>query len=484
MLKQLVSQIFILFLTSITIGQNAIETDQLSAEFHRNRRNEVRKRMPSNTVAVFFANPVRNRSNDTDFDYHQDPDFYYLTGYTEPHSVLVLFSEIQETSDGEKYNEIIFVQERNPQEEQWNGYRLGTSGVKEKLGFVKAFNGTDFQNSGIDFALFDKVLIKKFHNDVRDSQKNDSDLFSLVESFKKQIDFGKKRNEKEFKSEEGLAAKIDQESIYKIMAQLREVKTPEEIDLIRKAVQISVMGQKEVMKALHPGMSEMEIQGIHEFVYRKYGSGFEGYPSIVGAGNNGCILHYTENSKTQVKNDLVLMDLGAEYYGYTADVTRTIPATGKFTREQKEIYNLVLKAQEEGISAAIVGNSFNAPDEAARRVITEGLIKLGIAADEKEARKYFPHGTSHYLGLDVHDAGMYGNFKNNMVITVEPGIYIPEGSDCDAKWYGIAVRIEDDILITDQGPVNLSIDAPRDPEEIEELMKEKSVLNDFHLQEL
>jgi Xaa-Pro aminopeptidase len=233
------------------------------------------------------------------------------------------------------------------------------------------------------------------------------------------------------------------------------------------------------MKAMHVGMSETEIQGIHEFVYKKYGSEFEGYPSIVGAGNNGCILHYIENSKTKVENDLVLMDLGAEYHGYTADVTRTIPANGKFSEEQKLIYELVYQAQEAGIAASKAGVTFGALDDLARQIINEGLVKLGVVKSVKEANKYFPHGLGHHIGLDVHDPGTYNSLENNMVITIEPGIYIPIGSDCDKKWWGIAVRIEDDILITPNGPINLSAEAPRKWQDIEELMKEKSMFSNF-----
>eukprot|EP01089_Gocevia_fonbrunei_P017060 TRINITY_DN5442_c0_g2_i1.p1 TRINITY_DN5442_c0_g2~~TRINITY_DN5442_c0_g2_i1.p1 ORF type:complete len:233 (+),score=42.93 TRINITY_DN5442_c0_g2_i1:495-1193(+) len=228
-------------------------------------------------------------------------------------------------------------------------------------------------------------------------------------------------------------------------------------------------------------MSEMEIQGVHEFVYKKYGAEYEGYPSIVGGGNNGCILHYIENNKPKVGNDLVLMDLGAEYHGYTADVTRTIPANGKFLKEQKQIYDIVYNAQEAGIKASVLGASFQAPGQAASEVVAKGLMKLGIIGSPEEARKYFPHGTSHYLGLDVHDKGTYQPFKENTVITVEPGIYIPEGSDCDKKWWGIAVRIEDDILITKNGPVNLSGMAPRTTEAIEAVMKQTSPLDHFKL---
>jgi Xaa-Pro aminopeptidase len=238
------------------------------------------------------------------------------------------------------------------------------------------------------------------------------------------------------------------------------------------------------MKAMHTGMSETEIQGIHEFVYKKYGSEYEGYPSIVGAGNNACVLHYIKNNKTKVENDLVLMDVGAEYHGYTADVTRTIPANGKFNPEQKAIYDLVYKAQEAGIAAAIIGNNGDSTDSASRKIINKGLVELGIIKSVDQRHMNFPHGTSHHIGLDVHDLNLRGDYEANMFITVEPGIYIPEGSDCDKKWWGIAVRIEDDILITENGPLNLSAEAPRKSEDIEALMKQKSALDDFKLPKL
>jgi Xaa-Pro aminopeptidase len=277
---------------------------------------------------------------------------------------------------------------------------------------------------------------------------------------------------------------LDSSMISEIMNTLRETKTEEELVLLKKAIEISAVGQIEVMKALHPNMSETEIQGVHEYVYRKYGAAHEGYPSIVGGGNNGCILHYIENNKTKVGNDLVLMDLGAEYHGYTADVTRTIPADGTFSKEQKAIYDIVYDAQEAGIAASVVGAAFKAPGTAASEVVAKGLLKLGIIKEVSEARTYFPHGTSHYLGLDVHDKGTYGAFKPNTIITVEPGIYIPEGSDCDKKWWGIAVRIEDDILITEKAPINLSAMAPRTTEAIEAMMKQPSPLDNFVLPSL
>lgn len=543
-MKSLIALVCLLFLSLNLSAQKGIPEDYLTSTFHKERREALRNKMPKNSVAVFFANPERNRSNDVDYVYHQDPDFYYLTGYKEPNAVLVLFSDDQHNDHGKTYNEIIYVQQKNPQAEQWTGHRLGVDGAKQQLGFDTAFNGSAFKDSVIDYGTFDKVLFHNFKNDYRDSKRDDADLYSLIQTFKAQVGFDKNivenpvknqvyelikttdiennanvaqtigraleyypelKNDKvindyvnakdgnmrlELKQQiikieaESPKKNLDTRTLSTLMAGLRQIKTPEEMTLLTKAIRISAMGQREIMKAMHPGMSESEVQGIHEYVYKKYGSEYEGYPSIVGAGNNGCVLHYIENNKMKVENDLVLMDLGAEYHGYTADVTRTIPANGKFTPEQKAIYDLVYEAQEAGIAASTVGNSFNAPDAAARKVVNEGLVKLGIVKTEAEARTYFPHGTSHYLGLDVHDPGLYGAFEANMVITVEPGIYIPEGSDCDKKWWGIAVRIEDDILITENGPVNLSAEAPRKAEEIEALMKEKSALDDFVLPKL
>jgi Xaa-Pro aminopeptidase len=493
-MKFKLSIILTLVLIYTAIAQNGIPNDYLSAEFHKERREALRKKMPKNSVAVFFGNAVRNRANDVDYVYHQDPNFYYLTGYKEPNCVLVIFSDNQTNKDGKTYNELLYVQEKNPKAEQWTGIRLGVDGAKKNLGFENALNGKEFLNSGIDFYSFSNVFFTDFKDDYRDSKKEDADGYKLIGSFKNQIGYNSKVETKtdskiqnEINSTKSIPTKkanIDTKAISTYMANLREVKSKEEMTLLTKAVRISAMGQRETMKAMHPGMSETEIQGIHEFVYKKYGSEYEGYPSIVGAGNNGCVLHYIENSKMKVDNDLVLMDLGAEYHGYTADVTRTIPANGKFSPEQKIIYDLVYEAQEAGIATVKIGNSFMAPDQAARNIITNGLMKLGIINTAEESRKYFPHGTSHHIGLDVHDPGMYNTFEKDMVLTVEPGIYIPSGSDCDKKWWGIAVRIEDDILVTANEPVNLSADAPRKSNEIEALMAEKSVLDTFNLPKL
>jgi Xaa-Pro aminopeptidase len=262
---------------------------------------------------------------------------YYFSGYREPHSLLIIFKEEQKGENGAPYKELIFVQKKNATAEQWTGRRLGTEGAKEKLGFAYAFNGEDFKNIKIDFLKFDKIIFDRFPEDVGNERYDDADLFDLIQQFKSKAnitgDFAKDK-------------RYDTRLFRELTGRLREIKTPEEMELIRKAVEISCRGQNEVMKAVHPAMSELEIQGLHEYVHKKYGAEEVGYGSIVGAGANGCVLHYMENTKTKIGNELLLMDVGAEYHGYTADVTRTIPANGKFSEEQKIIYNLVYDAQE------------------------------------------------------------------------------------------------------------------------------------------
>ncbi|MEZ4775359.1 MAG: aminopeptidase P N-terminal domain-containing protein [Bacteroidia bacterium] len=451
----------LIFSSGRIYSQEEIPNDFLSKEFHQGRRQALRALMPPHSVAVFFAAPVRNRANDVDFVYHQNPDFYYLTGFKEPHALLLIFSEDQPVSDCQ---EVLFVQPRNKTAEMWTGRRLGDENAKSALGIPCVQLNTAFEQYPIDFSKFDKVFYFPFKDDIRNTG-DPADLYDLVRIFREKAPDVSKQSDN---------------SLRNMMQSLREIKTPEELGLMRKAIQISAIGQKEVMKAMHPEMSETEIQGIHEYVYKKYGSEYEGYPSIVGAGDNGCILHYIENIRPQLNDDLVLMDLGAEYHGYTADVTRTIPANGKFSPEQKAIYDLVYQAQEAAFAACQPGNAFSAPHIAAKKVIDEGLSRLGIT-NKGAFHTYFPHGTSHFLGLDVHDSGGRGPLKANMVITVEPGIYIPKGSPCDEKWWGIGVRIEDDILITETGYENLSAYAPRKSEEIEAVMAEPSPLDNFVL---
>ena len=465
----------VFFLSFSLNAQDNLPTDYLSKDFHAGRRDALRKIMPDNSVVIVMAYPTRTFSNDVDYLYHQNPDMYYFSGYREPHSLLLIFKEEQIDENGISYKELLFVQKKNATAEQWTGRRLGTEGAKEKLGLAYAFNGEDFKNAKIDFSKFDKIIFDRFPDDLGNDRYDQADLFDLIQQFKTKANIS-----------EDLAKdkRYDTRLYRELTGRLREIKTPEEMDLIRKAVEISCRGQNEVMKAVHPGMSELEIQGLHEYVHKKYGAEEVGYGSIVGAGANGCVLHYMENTKTKVGNDLLLMDVGAEYHGYTADVTRTIPANGKFSHEQKIIYNLVYEAQEAAFKTLKDGSKWNDASKAARDVIADGLLKLGIIKDKSGVGIYYPHGLGHHIGLDVHDRSFSQTLKKDMVITIEPGIYIPPNSNCDKKWWSIAVRIEDDALITQNGYELLSSFAPRKVEEIEKMIADKSALDDFNLPRL
>ncbi|MGB2171451.1 MAG: aminopeptidase P N-terminal domain-containing protein [Flavobacteriaceae bacterium] len=508
--------------------------DQEALDFHAGRRSVLREKMPPNSVAVFFANPIRNRANDVDYVYHQDPNFYYLTGWPEPHAVLVLYSSPQKDAQGD-YHERLYIQERNATAEQWNGYRLGIEGAT-KMGFDRVALRQKFVNSPLDFSAFDEVLIFEFKNDERNLPNDKYDLYQLKQTFKKAINFPDnfKRNQyriqqairtadpdnflrlknyvswaisrdstllddpiiKDFTALETLEVPadlkvksafilkdfiFDVDKLETILGDLREVKTPFELQQLRRAIEISAIGQVEVMKALHPKMTEREVQGIHEYVFKKYGAAYEGYPSIVGGGNNACVLHYIENSDSPAETDLILMDLGAEFKGYTADVTRTLPVNGTFSLPQRQLYEIVYQAQEAGIARAVVGARAREITQVTQEVVQKGLLNLGIIEKPEDYRQYYPHGAVHHIGLDVHDLSNYGPLPANSVITVEPGIYIPKGSPCDPKWWGIGIRIEDDILITDTGPVNLSKGAPRHWKDIEAMMKQPSPLDQFVL---
>jgi len=457
--------------------------DFLTKAFYNERRQKLREILPANSVAVFFASPIRNRSGDNDYMYHQDPDFYYLTGYKETSSLLLVFKEMQVSVNGISYDEIIFVRPRNAKEEIWRGSRLGNSGVKDQLGFDEAFDNTEFKRYKIDFSKFSSILFFDFQNDARNNLSDSSDTYDLIAQFKAKVRYPERTSSS--LAVEPHKNNVDMIGLESIMDNLRGVKTKEELELLRKAIRISCASQVEVMKAIKPGMSEREIQGIHEYVFKKYQAEDMGYPSIVGAGNNGCVLHYFENYKPSVSNkELILMDLGAEYHGYTADITRTIPVSGKFSPEQKQIYEVVLKAQEAAMKICKPGNSFRDLYLATKHEVDKGLKELGIIQNESDKHNYYPHGCCHHIGLDVHDRGTYDKLEENMVTTIEPGIYIPENSPCDKKWWGIAVRIEDDFLVTKEGNEILSASAPRTVKDIEAMMKLPSALDDFVLPDL
>lgn len=528
--------VLLLFNTFQILGQAKVPSEE-SLAFHQSRRDALRQKLPPNSVAVIFANPTRNRANDVDYVYHQDPNFFYLTGWREPQSVLLVYSSNQQDDNG-TYQDKLYIQERDPSAEQWNGYRLGVEGAR-KMGFDRVALRSDFVQNPPSFDAFDEVLIVDFQDDERDLEGDQYDLYQLKKTFKKAINFPANFNRVQYQIQQAIRTAtpenfarlqnyvewqigrdasllddpiikdfmgletlevpadlkmktafvlkdyiFDVEKLEQIMGDLREVKAPFELKQLKRAIEISAIGQVEVMKALHPGMSEREVQGIHEYVFKKYGAAYEGYPSIVGAGNNACVLHYIENSDDPSETDLMLMDLGAEYEGYTADVTRTLPVKGTFTEAQRLLYQIVYDAQEAGIEKSLVGATTSEVTKATQEVVTKGLMDLGIITEASEFRRYYPHGAAHHIGLDVHDLSNYGPLPENSIITVEPGIYIPNNSPCDPKWWGIGIRIEDDILITKEGPINLSAGAPRAWQAIEAMMEKPSPLDGFTLPKL
>jgi Xaa-Pro aminopeptidase len=515
-------------------AQENLPVDYLKPAFHAGRREALRALMPPRSVAVIFSYPTRTFSNDVTYPYHPNPDLYYFSGYKEPQAVLLIFKESQKAADGSTYRELFFIQQRDPQQEQWTGRRLGVEKTKSELGFDHVYNGSEFAGFPIDLSAFDHILFSGLPDDVHDDLSDPADLYDLLQAFRKKAalpaDFdaatnellgnlaeratvqtlpriktyiGKRRESSEKLRNNELITQLlncnsaeDLEAFRKkvsaskwnsflydqLVASLRVIKTPEEMGLMRKTVSISSIAHAEVMKAVRPGVSEAELQGLQEYVHKKLGAEYVGYPSIVGGGANGCILHYEDNARTNIGRDMVLMDIGAEYHGYSADVTRTVPTSGKFSPEQKAIYDLVYEAQEAVFPLCHEGTPFPALNEKATEVLAAGLIRLGIIKDKSQVSRYYPHSCSHYLGLDVHDVGTYGQpLKENMVITVEPGIYIPAGSPCDKKWWDIGVRIEDDVRIGKDKDELLSWQAPRKAEEVEKMRTQKSAVTDWVL---
>ena len=410
------------------------------------RRRALLARMQPGEVAVFMAAPVRNRQNDVDYRYRNDSNFLYLTGLEEPSAALIL-APSGITYKGALVKELLLSTPREPGREVWSAAYLGPEGTKAKFGIEATGSIGDLRltiSSLPTGALLRPTLAESdWHSQFRVAVQG-----------------------REMKP-----------SLARAIAELRVIKSPAEIELLKRAIDASVVGHIEAMKSAEVGMGERDIQAIAEYCFARYGCEYQGYPSIVGGGKNACVLHYDVNKDRVGPNDIVLIDAGGEYQGYTADVTRSYPINGKFSPAQREIYELVLEAQKAGIAACRPGAPFNASDSAARQVIGRGLVRLGITKTEDEARRYFMHGTSHFLGLDVHDSHGSNILAPSMVLTVEPGIYIRSGSPCPEKYWNIGVRIEDDILVTAGEPVNLSIRAPRGVADIEKLMAKTGVGN-------
>ena len=432
-------------------------------EFAR-RRKRLMQMMGKSSVAILPAAPIRMRNRDAEHTYRQDSDFHYLTGFPEPEAVAVLIPK-------RKHAEyILFCRERDPEMETWHGRRAGLDGAMEEYGADDAFPITDIDDilPGL-LENCERVFYAMGCNTGFDNQVN-----GWV-------------NQLRDKARAGVHTPGEFVALDHLLHDMRLYKSRAEITAMRKAAKISAQAHIRAMQITKPGMMEYEIEAEFQHHYKQHGCE-HAYTSIVGGGENGCILHYTENSAQLRDGDLLLIDAGAENDLYAADITRTFPVNGLFSPEQKALYQIVLDAQLAAIDKVKPGNHWNEPHEAAVNVITKGLIKLGLLKGnlrtlikEQAYRTFYMHRTGHWLGMDVHDVGDYKvgdtwrELEPGMVLTVEPGLYIAPGTKVGKrtvakKWQGIGIRIEDDVLVTKDGCDILSKDAPKTINDIEALM--------------
>ena len=430
------------------------------SEFAR-RRKKLMGMMDRNSIAIVPGAREVTRSRDTEYPFRQNSDLFYLTGFEEPDAVLVLIP-------GRRQGQVIlFCRERDPEMELWNGYRVGPEGAVAYLGVDDAFPVDDLDE--ILPGLIEgtqRIYYSMGHDDVFDQR-----VMGWVNQIRRLV-------------RTGAAPPADFTDLAFLLHEHRLIKSAAEIRVMRRAGEISAEAHARAMRECQPGRYEYHLEASIQHTFAEYGARFPAYSSIVGSGANACILHYTENNARLRSGDLVLIDAGCEFQGYAADITRTFPVNGQFTAEQRAIYDLVLEAQRAAIAKVKPGNTWNQPHDATVRVITRGLIKLGLLkGNERDLikseayRDFYMHRAGHWLGLDVHDVGEYRvagrwrQLESGMVLTIEPGIYIAPGNSRVAKrWRGIGVRIEDDVVVTDTGCDVLTKDVPKRAEEIEALM--------------
>jgi Xaa-Pro aminopeptidase len=445
------------------------ESDWLSPAFHKAKRDSIRAQIGTDAIAIFYSAPERVRNNDVNYRYRQDDNFFYLTGFRESGSVLILlpsggsFKSIGDTTASQT-NEVLLVQPRIPMFERWTGRRYGREGAKKILGLAYAMPATQLKAVlGTIISLKPKVVfVPPISQDVSRAQA------SIVQPIKAMID--------SLKSQDSTVQIKDPAPF---LRRMRATKSAEEIALITKACEVSALAHKQAMMSCTPGMREFELQAVYEYVYTKMGLEYTAYPCIIGSGENSVVLHYETNRREMKQGDIIVADCGGEYHCYAADITRTYPVSGKFSQEQKQIYTVVLNAQKASIDMMRPGVSMADVTKKATEIIEEGLFKLGIIKSKggTEVGKYFNHGLGHGVGLDVHDVGA-PVLQPGAVFTIEPGIYIPEESQGVAqRYWNIGVRIEDTILITADGHKVLSKDAPKEIREIEAVMAKKGVGN-------
>lgn len=446
-----------------------------AAVFARRRRT-LMERMGPGSIALLPAAPSLPRNRDVHYPYRQDSDFYYLTGFPEPEAIAVL-------APGGEPEFLLFCRERDPQMEIWHGRRAGPRGAMDRYGADNAH----------PISEIDKLLPPLLENRERvyyaigynpDFDRQVMDWINRVR--------GKART--------GVRSPVTFVALEHLLHAMRLRKDPEEIAVMRESARIAAEAHGRAMRACRPGLMEYELEAEILYTFLRNGAGWA-YPSIVGGGDNSCILHYTENNAPLRDGDIVLIDAGAEVDGYASDITRGFPVNGRFSGEQRAIYELVLAAQQAAIDQVRPGRHFNEPHDAAVRTLTEGLVALGLLRgeveeliEEEQHKPFYMHRTGHWLGMDVHDVGDYKTgddwrlYEPGMVTTIEPGLYIPAGgkimdahwarlgvyleTELDERWQRIGVRIEDDVLVTTEGNEVLSAAAPKTIDEVEALMRE------------
>ena len=425
---------------------------------YKNRRNNLKDLLPENSVLLIPGADTQYRNADSSFPFRQDSNFYYMSGFCEPASLMAIVNN----KDG--INSIAFVPPKDKLKEIWDGYRAGPIGAVEDFLFDKAFDNTHIDTMLPDILHGSEQVLYPIGKKPGFDQKV--------------IDWTTAASSKDRHSKS-----INIMDASSLIGNIRLIKDDHEIDLIRKACDISAEAHIAAMKAVKEGDSEQNIEGLYIHEFSKRGARYPAYNPIVAGGENACVLHYVENNQMLNDSDLLLVDAGCEYEMYAADITRTFPVSGKFSEEQLKVYEIVLEAMNAAIDCVKEGNSVMKPQEISEKVITKGLVKIGLLeGDPEELHKsgaykdFYMHKIGHWLGLDVHDAGDYMEgsdfmkFKPGMITTIEPGIYISSSMDVDDKWKGIGVRIEDDILVTKDGNENLTKKVPSDPHEIESLM--------------
>ena len=427
------------------------------------RRDRLAEEMGPHSIAIIATSPVAMRNRDADYKFRADSSFFYLTGFAEPEAVAII--ETFESID-EGYTYSLFCRERDREMEIWHGYRAGVDGAVEDYDADEAY--------AID--LLDEEIIEKLLN----KQK-------LFYRMGQQADFdarvAKWIAEANGESRKGTSAPAQVIQLDRILDEMRLHKSTQEIELMQIASTISAQAHTRAMQAVKPGMMEYALEAELNYIFGQNGC-VPSYNSIVGGGENGCILHYVENDKVLKDGDLVLIDAACEYQLYASDITRTFPVNGKFSSEQKALYEVVLKAQLAAIDAVRIGNSYKEPHRIAVRILVQGLLDLGLMQgnieqiiESESFHQFYMHATGHWLGMDVHDVGSYKiegewrAYEEGMTVTVEPGLYIaPDDETVDAKWRGIGIRIEDDVVVTKNGPRVLTAAVVKTVEEIVALM--------------